>query len=45
LCKRLDMGENGLIGETVFEGDEDVFIHDRNDEALMSNDEGMTKRE
>ena len=44
-CKRPDVRKNGLIGETVFEGDEDVFIHERNDEALMSNDEGMTKHE
>jgi hypothetical protein len=36
--KRLDMGENGLIGWAILERNEDVFIHDRNDE-------GMTKHE
>ena len=38
-CKRLDMGENGLIGWAVLERNKDMFIHDKNDEIRMTNDE------
>jgi hypothetical protein len=30
--KRLDMGENGLIGWAVLERDEDMMVHFKNDE-------------
>jgi hypothetical protein len=39
--KRPDVRKDGLIGGAVFEWDEDVFIHDRNDEARMTNDKKM----
>src|SRR4029450_10539761 len=34
-CKRLDMGENGLIGWTVLERDEDMAVHFKNDEKAV----------
>ena len=42
-CKRLDMREDGLIGWAVLERNEDVFIHEGNDEILMTKLERMTK--
>ena len=33
------MGENGLIGWAVLERNKDMFIHDKNDEIRMTNDE------
>jgi hypothetical protein len=44
-CKRLDMGENGLISWAVLERNEDMFIHGKNDEIRMTNDEYNPKLE
>ena len=37
--KRLDMGQNRLVGGAVFERDEDMPVHFKNDEARMANGE------
>jgi hypothetical protein len=33
--KRPDVGKNGLIGRAVFDRDENVLIHDGNDELMI----------